>query len=51
MDILEFIERVLGIELLEYQKVMLREMEKLPRDAQLVAGRRGFILLVPKKGE
>lgn len=50
MDIVEFAEKVLGIKLLEYQKEMLRKMEELPRDAQLVAGRRGFILLVPKKG-
>lgn len=53
MDVVEFSEKVLGIKLLEYQKVMLRKMEKLSRDAQLelVAGRRGFILLVLKKGE
>ena len=51
MDVVEFAEKVIGIELLEYQKVILMEMEKLPRDAQLVAGRRGFILLAPNKGE
>ena len=53
MDVVKFSEKVLGIRLLEYQKVILRKMEKLPRDTQLelVAGRRGFILLVPKKGE
>lgn len=51
MDVVEFAEKVLNIKLLEYQKVMLRKMEKLPRNAQIVAGRRGFIMLVSKKGE
>ena len=48
MDIVEFAERVLGIELLECQKEILRGVEKLPRDTKLVMGRRGLIIMVPK---
>lgn len=50
MDIAEFAEKVLGVKLLEYQKVMIRKMGKLPSDVQLVAGRQGFMLIVPKEG-
>lgn len=51
MDIAEFAEKVLGVKLSEYQKVMIRKMEKLPRDTKLLTGRRGNMQFVPEKGE
>lgn len=35
MDIVEYVENVLGLEILEYQKIMLYELEQLPRDQKL----------------
>lgn len=43
MDIIEFAEKVCGIELLPYQKEFLKKLESLPRDQKLIClpGRHG----------
>ena len=51
MTTLEYMENVLGLDLLDYQKTILRELEKLPRDQKLTItypphnGRTDFRLL------
>lgn len=50
MDIVEFAERVIGVELLEYQRQLLRTFAALPEGSRIVMGRRGPILL-DKDGE
>lgn len=49
MDIVEFVEKVCGIKLLEYQKQLLREFVKLsPNERQnIVYGRKGTIRVMP----
>ena len=51
IDIVEFTEKLLGIELLEYQKNMLRKMAELPKDSKIVMDRRGRWVVVPVKKE
>lgn len=43
MDIVEFAERFMGVELKEWQKEHLRILEKLPRDAKIVMAPRGRV--------
>lgn len=45
MDIVEFVEKVYGIELFECQKELLRLYADLPEGSQIVMGRNGPILL------
>lgn len=45
MDIVEYVERICGIELFECQKEMLRAFSKMPKDAVIVMGRHGPIIL------
>ena len=49
MDIVEFVEKVCGVKLLEYQKQLLREFIKLPPNERqnLVYGRKGNIRVMP----
>lgn len=51
MDIVEFAEKFMQIELLEYQKVCLREFEKLRGNGKVrvVRGRDGRIYIYPDK--
>ena len=48
MDIVEFLEEGLGLNLLEYQKQWLRIWAVTPKDAVLVTGRFGTAYWVPK---
>ena len=48
MDIVEYAEKVFGIELLEYQKILLRKLSLLPKDSRLIYGVDGRIHVVPK---
>lgn len=41
MDIVEFAEKLLGIEFLEYQKKLLREISEMPKDAVFTMTPRG----------
>lgn len=45
MDIVEYVEKVCGLELFECQKEMLRNFSKLPKDSVIVMGRHGPIIL------
>lgn len=45
MDVVEFVEKIIGLELLESQKKLLRLYSKLPKGSRIVMGRRGPILL------
>lgn len=45
MDIVEFVENVMNIELMEWQKKHIRVLEKMPRGARLVMGRNGRIYI------
>lgn len=45
MDFVEFIEEVYCIELLQYQKELLRRYADLPKGSRIVIGRDGPILL------
>lgn len=45
MYFVEFIEEVYGIELLQYQKELLRRYADLPKGSRIVMGRDGPILL------
>lgn len=45
MYFVEFIEEVYGIELLQYQKELLRRYADLPKGSRIVIGRDGPILL------
>lgn len=45
MDIVEFVEKICGIQLFEYQKEMLRKFSKFPEDSVIVMGRHGPIIL------
>lgn len=50
IDIEEFVEKVIGIELLDYQKEMLRASSQLRKDdIKVVYGRGGKVYLVPVK--
>lgn len=49
MDIVEFAETVLEIKLLESQKKLLREFQKMPKDAVLVRTRNGWTWLTTRK--
>lgn len=44
-DIVEFVEKVYGIKLLEYQKELIRSIARLPEGSRIVMGRKGPILL------
>lgn len=50
MDIIEFVEKVCGCPLLEYQKEFLRKMQNVSRDGdyQMLCLRSGRIVLVPE---
>ena len=52
MDVVEFVENVMNIELPEWQKIYLRKMYELTRenDVRFVMGRRGqvYTYLTPK---
>lgn len=50
MDIAEFVEKVCGIKLLQYQKEMIQSFANLPEGSCIVMGRKGPILL-DKNGE
>lgn len=41
MDIVEYAEKILGLELLEYQKKLLKEISEMPKDAVLTMTPRG----------
>ena len=45
MDLTEFVEKVSGIKLTVYQKEMLKFYASLPKDACVVIGRRGPMIL------
>ncbi|MBO5319019.1 MAG: hypothetical protein J6B01_04935 [Ruminococcus sp.] len=52
MDIVEFAEKIMGVELLDYQKKMLVEFSKLPPGARLAYLPSGRICVVSDvKGE
>ena len=44
-DIVEFVEKIYGIELLECQKELIRSIARLPEGSKIVMGRKGPILL------
>lgn len=50
MDIIEFVEKVCGCQLLDYQKEFLRKMQDVSRDSdyQMLCLRSGRIVLVPE---
>ena len=53
MDMVEFAEKIMGVELKEWQKLHIRALEKLPRGAKIVMAPRGrvyFYLDQPVKG-
>ena len=43
MDMVEFAEKFMNIELKEWQKSHIRALEKLPRGAKIVMGPRGRV--------
>lgn len=45
MDVIEYVEKVSGIKLTVYQKEILKFYASLPKDACIVMGRRGLIIL------
>lgn len=45
MDVIEFVEKVSGMKLTVYQKEILKFYASLPKDACIVMGRRGLIIL------
>lgn len=45
----EYIEKLLGIELLEYQKQLINKIAELPRKSNIVYGRNGKIYLAEKE--
>lgn len=47
MDVVEFAEKFMNIELFEYQKQILRELEKLRSDGdvRICAGRKGGVYI------
>lgn len=45
MDLVEFAEKVSGVQLTVYQKEMLELFGSLPKDACIVMGRRGPMIL------
>lgn len=49
MDIVDFAEKIIGINLLECQKELLRSFEKVPRDRMIINSRRGYMIVVPRK--
>lgn len=50
MDVIEFIEKVCGCQLLDYQKEFLRRMQNVSRDGdyQMLCLRSGRIVLIPE---
>lgn len=44
-DIVEFVEKIYGIELLGCQKELIRSVARLPEGSRIVMGRKGPILL------
>lgn len=50
MDIIEFVEKVCGCPLLDYQKEFLRKMQNVSRDGdyQMLCLRSGRIVLIPE---
>lgn len=51
MDVVEYAEKIWGVELLEYQKQMLRNFACIPRDAKIINTRLGIALVIPVKEE
>lgn len=50
MDIVEFVEKVCGVQLLEYQKQLVKKLASIPKDERrFMYGRRGFIYVLPKQ--
>lgn len=50
MDIVEFAERVCNIELLDYQKILLRKFSEIPKDSTIVMSPiTGRFYVAPKK--
>lgn len=45
MDIIEFIEKVYGIELWDYQKETIKAVADLPKGSTIVMGRNGPVIL------
>lgn len=45
MDIIEFIKKVYGIELLDYQKETIKAFADLPKGSTIVMGRNGPVIL------
>lgn len=45
----EYIEKLLGIELLEYQKQFINKTVELPRKSKIVYGRNGKIYFAEKE--
>lgn len=49
MDIVEFAEKVSGLELLESQKQLLRKMQEIDSDNfRIIISRQGCMMVVPK---
>lgn len=49
MNIVEFAEKMIGRKLLLYESVMLKTFSKIPKDYQIVMGRKGPILVKSNK--
>ena len=50
-DVVEFAEKILGVELLEYQKFLLRRFAELPKDSKVVADHLGQWRVISTKSE
>mgnify|MGYP003289520909 CR=1 FL=1 len=46
MDIVDFVEKIMSIELFDYQKEMLRAISKIPPNSKIVYGRNGRIYVI-----
>lgn len=51
MDVVEYVEKVMGLDLLDYQKQLLTKFASIPRDARVINTRLGFTLVIPVKEE
>ena len=49
MDMVEFVEKFMNIELQEWQKKYIRILEKLPRGAKIVMAPRGRVYIYVKQ--
>lgn len=51
MDIVEFVEKVMGLELFQYQKEILKNLEKYKDCVPVVSPITGRIYFLPRKKE